>query len=585
MLALVGDGGSIVNGGPWPVRPSTVDLAIRGCRLGQRMEGTGDQVSEIGQAPPTETREVDVVVVGAGVSGLYAVYRLRGIGLEVVGIEAGEAVGGTWYWNRYPGCRCDVPTIEYSYSFDEQLEQDWTFPQNMSAQPDIEQYLNHVADRFDLRRSFRFSTKVTSASWDEPAARWKVETDRGDRYRASWCVMATGSLSAPNLPPIPGIDRFAGTLVHTGLWPAKGVDVGGRRVGVIGTGSSGMQSIPHLAKDAAHLTVFQRTPNYSFPGQIEAVDAELLEYVKTNYRELRAMQRTSGAGISGMSMPTADGGSRAVGAGVFSGQNRQNLTTTDRAQMADALQRMELAFGDAVRRRVHDPEIADSLIPRDYHLGCKRIVVEVDYYETFNRDNVTLVDLRKGAITEISPACVCTEQGEFPVDVLVLATGFDALTGPLSRIAIRGSGGRVLADEWRDGPRTYLGLMSEGFPNLFMVTGPGSPSVLSNMVVSIEQHVDWLTEAIATQRRSGVRTMEPTHEAQEEWLRHVHEVSEGTPFTAPSCNSWYIGANIVGKTRTILPYTGGVGRYREICDEVVADGYRGFRLADRISSA
>jgi len=556
----------------------------------RQTEGSGDQVSRSVKVPTlgtrsVETREVDAVVVGAGLSGLYALYRLRTIGLEAVGIEAAEAVGGTWFWNRYPGCRCDVPTIEYSYSFDEQLEQDWTFPENMSAQPDIERYLNHVADRFDLWPSFRFSTRVVSATWDEPAGRWEIETDHGDRYRASWCVMATGSLSAPNLPLIPGIESFAGTLVHTGLWPREGVDVRGRRVGVIGTGSSGMQSIPHLAEDAAHLTVFQRTPNYSFPGQIEAVDAELLEYVKTNYRELRAMQRTSGAGISGMSMPTADGGTRAVGAGVFSGQNRQNFTTADRAQMAEALQQMERAFAEAVRRRVRDPETAETLIPKDYHLGCKRIVVQVGYYETFNRDNVTLVDLRKGGITEITAGSVRTEQGESPIDVLVLATGFDALTGPLTRIAVRGRGGRLLADEWRDGPRTYLGLMSEGFPNLFMVTGPGSPSVLSNMVVSIEQHVDWLTEAIAAHRRSAVRTMEPTAEAQEKWLRHVHEVSEGTPYTAPSCNSWYIGANIAGKTRTILPYTGGVGRYREICDEVAADGYRGFRMDDPVAGS
>ncbi|HLJ07802.1 MAG TPA: cyclohexanone monooxygenase, partial [Acidimicrobiia bacterium] len=330
-------------------------------------------------------------------------------------------------------------------------------------------------------------------------------------------------------------------------------------------------------------TVFQRTPNYSFPGQIEPVDAELLDFVKQNYRELRSMQRTSGAGISGMTMQTADGGTRAVGAGVFSGQNR-NVTTADRAQMAEALQKMEQGFAKMVRKRVHDPEVAEALIPKDYHLGCKRIVVEVGYFETFNRDNVTLVDLRRDPISEITPGSVRTEGAEFPIDVLVLATGFDALTGPLTRIAIEGRDGRTLAEEWRDGPRTYLGLMSEGFPNLFMVTGPGSPSVLSNMVVSIEQHVDWLTAAIGAHRAAGV-TMEPTPEAQATWLEHVHEVSEGTPWTAPSCNSWYLGANIEGKTRTILPYTGGVGRYREICEEVAADGYRGFRSAEAVGSA
>jgi cyclohexanone monooxygenase len=525
-----------------------------------------------------ENREVDAVVVGAGVAGLYAMYRLRGLGLNVVGIEAADGVGGTWFWNRYPGCRCDVPTIEYSYSFDESLEQEWTFPETMSAQPDIENYLNHVADRFDLRRDFRFGTRVEAATFDESSDRWVVETDHGDRYTASWCVMATGSLSAPNRPPIPGIDDYSGTMVHTGLWPREGVDLEGKRVGIIGTGSSGMQSIPHLARAASHLTVFQRTPNYSFPGQVEPVDAELSEYVKANYRELRQMQRTSGAGISGMTMPTADGRERAVGAGVFSGQN-SNSGTVDRAKMAEMLTKMEESFARMVRKRVHDPEVAESLIPKDYRLGCKRLVVEIDYFETYNRDNVTLVDLRKGGITEITPTSVRTEQGEHEIDVLVMATGFDALTGPLTRIAVRGRRGRLLADEWREGPRAYLGLMVEGFPNLFMVTGPGSPSVLSNMVVSIEQHVDWLADAIAAHRQSGVTTMEPTAEAQEEWLDHVHEVSVGTPYTAPSCNSWYIGANIAGKPRVILPYTGGVGKYREVCDEVAAEGYRGFVLA------
>ena len=533
---------------------------------------------------PVEELEVDALVVGAGVSGLYAMYRLRAMGLTVVGVEAGDGVGGTWYWNRYPGCRCDVPTVEYSYSFDEALEQEWTFPETMSAQPDIERYLNHVADRFDLRKEFRFSTRVEMATFDESTDRWVASTDRGDRYTARWCVMATGSLSAPNVPPIAGIDSFAGTMVHTGLWPRDGVELEGRRVGIIGTGSSGMQSIPHLARAASHLTVFQRTPNYSFSAQVEATDPELVEFVKANYRELRQMQRSSGAGISGMAMPTPDGGSRPVGAGVFSGQaaaSQSNATpgTIDRAALAAVLEQMEGSFARMVRKRVHDPETAETLIPKDYRMGCKRLVVEIDYFETFNRENVTLVDLKKGGITEVTPTSVRTEQGEFELDVLVLATGFDALTGPLTRIAIRGRGGRLLADEWRDGPRAYLGLMAEGFPNLFMITGPGSPSVLSNMVVSIEQHVDWLAAAIEAHQLGGVTRMEATAEAQDEWLDHVDEVSQGTPYTAPSCNSWYVGANIAGKPRVILPYTGGVGRYREICDEVAADGYRGFALS------
>ncbi len=546
---------------------------------GERVSGTGD-------------REVDAVVVGAGVSGLYAMHRLRGLGLDVIGIEAAEGVGGTWFWNRYPGCRCDVPTIEYSYSFDEELEQEWSFSEVMSAQPEIEQYLNHVADRFDLRRSFRFSTRVTAATFDEDAARWVVETDRGDTLRARWCVMATGSLSAPNLPPIPGIETFAGTMVHTGLWPREGVDMEGKRVGIIGTGSSGMQAIPHLARAAKHLTVFQRTPNYSFSGEVAPVDEDLEAYVKQNYRELRHMQRTSGAGISGMAMPTSDGEGKSVGAGAFglaagaAGGGRAGANGAgggsdrpDPAAMAAALQRMEESFARMVRKRVRDPETAESLIPKDYHMGCKRLVVEIDYYDTYNRDNVRLIDLRKGGITEITPRSVRTEQGEVELDTLVLATGFDALTGPLTRIDVRGRDGRLLADEWRDGPRAYLGLMASGFPNLFMITGPGSPSVLSNMVVSIEQHIDWVADALERHREAGTTTMEPLPEAEDEWLDHVHEVSEGSAYTAASCNSWYIGANIAGKKRVILPYTGGVGRYREICDEVAAEGYRGFALS------
>ncbi len=526
--------------------------------------------------------QFDVVVVGAGVAGLYAMHRLRGLGLQVLGVEAGDGVGGTWFWNRYPGCRCDVPTIEYSYSFDEELEQEWAFDEVMSGQPEIERYLNHVADRFDLRRSFRFSTRVTAASFDEASARWMIETDDGRRSTAQWLVMATGSLSAPNLPAIPGIDSFAGEVAHTGLWPRDGLDVAGKRVGIIGTGSSGMQSIPHLAREAAHLTVFQRTPNYSFPGQVAPIDPELQAYVKDHYRELRRLQRESAAGISGMGMRAADGTGKTIGAGAFglagAAPAAASTGTPDRAAMAAAMLAMEDGFARMVRKRVHDPETADALIPNDYRMGCKRLVVEIDYFETYNRDNVRLVDLRKGGISEITETTVRTAQGDVDIDVLVLATGFDALTGPLTRIEVRGREGRLLADEWKDGPRAYLGLMAAGFPNLFMVTGPGSPSVLSNMVVSIEQHVDWLTDAITAHRDAGVVTMEPQLDAEAEWLDHVHEVSIGTPYTAPSCNSWYVGANIDGKTRVILPYTGGVGRYREICDEIAASGYRGFDL-------
>ncbi|MFI5046988.1 MAG: flavin-containing monooxygenase [Acidimicrobiia bacterium] len=524
--------------------------------------------------------ETDVLVVGAGVSGLYAAYRLRGLGLVVEGVEAGEGVGGTWYWNRYPGCRCDVPTIEYSYSWDEELEQEWSFPETMSAQPDIERYLNHVADRHDLRRHFRFGTRVTSATYDDTRARWLVDTDGGPRFDARWLVMATGALSAPNLPDIPGIDSFAATIVHTGTWPRDGVDLDGMRVAIIGTGSSAMQAIPHLARAAAHLTVFQRTPNYAFPAQVTATDPDFESYVKEHYRELRALQRSSRVGISGFERPAEDGRpARTVGFGALGGGEGGGGAAPFDLADPELNRRMRDFFADMVRSRVTDPAIADALIPTDYPFGCKRIVIEIDYFETFNRADVTLVDLRRGGITEITPTSVRTEQGDFEIDVLVLATGFDALTGPLTRIEVVGRGGRRLRDDWADGPSAYLGLVAAGYPNLFLITGPGSPSVLSNMIVSIEQHVDFVADAIAHLGARDLAAIDADPSAQAEWMLHVHDVALGTQYTDPTCNSWYLGSNIDGKVRTILPYTGGCDRYRETCDEVAADGYRGFVLS------
>jgi cyclohexanone monooxygenase len=519
-----------------------------------------------------EVADLDAVVVGAGMSGLYAMYRLRRLGLHVRGIEAGDGVGGTWYWNRYPGCRCDLPTIEYSYSFDAELEQEWSFPETMSARPEIERYLNHVADRFDLRRDFRFGVRVTAATFDESTERWMVETNLGDRYAVRWCVMATGSLSAPNLPAIPGIDSFAGSIVHTGLWPREGVELEGKRVGVIGTGSSGMQAIPKIAEVAEELTVFQRTPNYAFPVRAEPTDPDFESYVKANYRELRGLQRSSRFGISGFTRPAADGNGegQAVGGGAFA----------DLGVLSDPVinQQMQDLFARMVRKRVNDEATADALIPTDYPIGCKRPVVEAGYYETFNQESVTLVDLRQGGITEITATGVRTEQGDYPCDVLVFATGFDALTGPLTRIDVRGRDSRSLRTKWANGPRAYLGLVTAGFPNLFLITGPGSPSVLSNMVVSIEQHVGWVAEAIEHMRSNGMAVMDADPKAEDDWVDQVHDVAQGTTWTAPSCNSFYLGANIEGKARVFMPYVGGVAQYRAACAEVVRDGYRGFVL-------
>jgi cation diffusion facilitator CzcD-associated flavoprotein CzcO len=525
--------------------------------------------AESDRAP--ETADLDVVIVGAGVAGLYAAYRFRELGLTLQGVEAGSAVGGTWFWNRYPGCRCDVPTVEYSYGFDPALEQEWSFAESMSTQPEIERYLNHVADRHDLRPCFHFNTRVLAATYDDAAGKWLVETDRGDTYTATWCVMATGALSAPNLPDIPGLSTFEGEVVHTGTWPRDGVDVVGKRVGVIGTGSSGVQSIPFLAAAAEHLTVFQRTPNYVFPANVTPTDPRFEAYIKEHYRELRAKQRTSPMGVSHLEIPAEDGGTTTVGGGALTGEY---------AAFSDPefQTRMRRSFEKMVRKRVHDAEVAETLIPVDYPVACKRLILETNYFETYNRDNVTLVDVRNGAITQITPSGVSTERGDHELDVLVFATGFDALTGPVTRIDVRGRGGATLKEKWAHGPSAYLGLVSAGFPNMFLITGPGSPSVLSNMVVSCEHHVDFAAELVQYARSNGTRTIDADPASEVDWMDQVHEAAQGTPLTAPNCNSWYLGSNIYGKARAILPYAGGFGKYVAICAAIADDGYRGFRL-------
>jgi cyclohexanone monooxygenase len=523
-----------------------------------------------------ESLSCDVVVVGAGIAGLYAAFRARGLGLSFVGIEAGDAVGGTWYWNRYPGCRCDVPTYLYSYSFDADLQQEWCWPEFMSAQPDIERYLNHVADRHDLRPNFRFNTRVASATFDETANTWLVETDRGDRYTARWCIMATGALSAPNFPDIPGRESFAGTVMHTGRWPQDGLEqLRGKRVGVIGTGSSGVQSIPYIARVASELVVFQRTAHYSLPAKVRATSPELDTYVKAHYADLRQRSRDGTPGhdpevLQLLRREDGDDADEGVsGALVAIGMIRKGPEEAARATRA---------FEERVRRRVKDPVTAEALIPKGYPIGCKRTIIEIDYFETYNRDNVTLVDLRKGGITEITPTSIRTEQGEFELDALVFATGYDALTGALTRIDVRGREGESLKEKWADGARTYLGVMTAGFPNMFLIMGPGSPSVLSNMVSSAEQHVNWVADAIEYLRGHDLATIEASADAEHAWADTVNQVAEGTVYTHPDCQSWYLGANIAGKTRIFLPYVGGVSTYADITEQVATNSYEGFEL-------
>ena len=531
----------------------------------------------------TAAREVDAVVVGAGFAGLYTLHRLRGLGMSAQAFEAGDGVGGTWYWNRYPGARCDVESMDYSYSFSDELQQEWSWTERYAAQPEILRYINHVADRFDLRRDIRFGTRVTAAVFDEVARRWRVETDGGDRVAARFCIMATGCLSDAQLPDIPGRASFAGRTYHTGRWPHEGVDFTGQQVGIIGTGSSAIQSIPIIARQAAHLFVFQRTPNYSMPAHNTALDRDYERRVKQSYAEFRRQARESRVGFvverSGDSALAVDAAEREReyekrwrrGGLGFSAAYADLLT--DKAANDTAAE----FFRAKIRAIVRDPAVADALTPTDYPLGTKRLCVDTDYYATFNRDNVTLVDLRRTPIEAITPHGVRTRAAEHALHSLVFATGFDAMTGALMKIDIRGRGGRALADEWKDGPRTYLGLAIAGFPNLFAITGPGSPSVLSNMIVSIEQHVDWIADCLRFMDGRGHATIDATEDAQAAWMAHVQEVGHQTLY--PLAKSWYMGANVPGKPRVFMPYIGGVGVYRKTCDEVAAAGYRGFTLA------
>jgi cyclohexanone monooxygenase len=531
-----------------------------------------------------EAAAFDAVVVGAGFAGLYMLHRLRGLGLSVRVFEAGEGVGGTWYWNRYPGARCDVESMQYSFSFSEELQQAWSWSERFSGQPEILRYANHVADRFDLRRDIRFETRVTATTWDEAAERWTVETDRGDRITAPICIMATGCLSAARTPDIPGLESFGGDTYHTGHWPHGGVDFTGRRVAVVGTGSSGIQSIPVIAEQAAHVTVFQRTPNYSIPARNKPMDEGYETLWKSDYRTRRLKARMMRNGIlynlnDKSAMEAGEEERRHEYETRWQGGGLAFMAAySDLALNADSNRTAAEFVRGKIRAMVRDPAAAEILAPTTYPIGTKRICVDSDYYDTFNRDNVSLVDLRATPIEEVVPAGIRTADGTVhEVDSIVFATGFDAMTGALLKAGIRGRGGLALADKWEGGPRTYLGLMTAGFPNLFTITGPGSPSVLSNMMVSIEQHVDWIADCIAHMRARGARAIEATREAEDAWVAHVNEVAHRTLY--PQAASWYMGANIPGKPRVFMPYIGGVGVYREKCDEIAAKGYEGFRFS------
>ncbi|MBR1270673.1 NAD(P)/FAD-dependent oxidoreductase [Bradyrhizobium sp. AUGA SZCCT0222] len=532
------------------------------------------------QQRPAEVDAVfDAVIVGAGFAGMYMLHRLRGLGFTARVFEAGGGVGGTWYWNRYPGARCDVESMQYSFSFSEELDQQWDWSEKYAPQPEILAYANHVADRFDLRQHIRFDTRVTDASFDEIAKGWRIETDRGDKVFAKFCIMAIGCLSAANHPPFKGREDFKGPVYHTGEWPHEGVDFTGLRVGIIGTGSSAIQSIPIIAQQASALTVFQRTATYSVPAWNAKLTPEYRQSIKADYPALRAKAR---ARPTGFYFP-------------FNMKPALEASPEERErQYEEAWERGGLpflgAFGDLlfekeandtiaefarnkIRGIVKDPATAELLCPSNV-FGCKRLCVDTGYFETYNLPHVKLVDVSKTPIERFTNKGIEVDGSEYQFDAIVSATGFAAMTGSFDKIRITGRNGQTLSEKWRAGPRAYLGVATVGFPNLFTITGPGSPSVLASMIQAIEQHVDWMADCMAHIRDIGADTIEPIEQYQDEWVEHVNEVSKIS--LRSTCSSWYVGANIPGRPRVFMPYIGGFPIYVQKCNEVMSNGFEGF---------
>jgi cation diffusion facilitator CzcD-associated flavoprotein CzcO len=529
--------------------------------------------------------DFDAVVIGAGFAGLGMLRRLRDEdGMSVQVYETGDGVGGTWYWNRYPGARCDSESYVYCFSFSKELLQDWDWSGKYPEQPEILSYLNHVADRFDLRRNIQFNTRVTSARYLEDTSLWEVETDQGDRVTAQFLITGIGCISSGNVPDIKGLDSFQGEWYHTGSWPHEKVDFAGKRVAVIGTGSSGIQSIPVIAEQAAHLSVFQRTPQYTVPARHGTVDRKFIEeQIKPNYEavlnkarwsaggfpidrdERSALEVTEAERLESFEAGWAEGGIR------FLGTSFKDISMDRRANDT-----MSEFIRNKIREMVKDPETVEKLLPTDHPFGSKRPLIDTNYFDTYNRENVELIDIRHSPIQEITPKGIRTEDQEFEFDMIVFATGFDAMTGTYFKMDIRGRNGLSLKEKWSEGPKTYLGLQTVGFPNMFMITGPGSPSVLSNMPMSIEQHIDWIADFLQYMRRGEINSVEADENAETAWVAHVNEVAEPTMYML--ADSWYLGANIPGKPRVFMPYVGGLGNYRRKCNEVADNGYEGFIL-------
>ena len=529
-------------------------------------------------------KSYDAIIIGAGFSGLYQLHKLRDEqGLNVRVLEKGGGIGGTWFWNRYPGARCDSESYYYCYSFSREIEQEWEWTERYPDHREIRNYLNFVADRLDLKRDIQLDTKVSRAHFDDATNQWLVETEAGETFSAPFLITAVGCLSTANVPQLKGIETFKGQWYHTGAWPHDGVDFTGKRVGQIGTGSTGIQVAPAIAAAAKHLTVFQRTANYSVPARNAPLSNEDQRGFKANYPEIwrKARAGTNGHPFAISKQP------------ALSVSDAERKVAYEKAWQTGGL-RFRATFSDVlastaandtasnfIRLKIHevvkDPEIAERLTPRDHGFATKRPPIDTDYFETFNRDNVLLVDLKKEPVVEVTPNGVKTTDGEYELDIIVFATGFDALTGPLLSLNITGMNDEPLSKAWAAGPHTYLGLQTPGFPNLFTITGPGSPSVLCNMPIAIEQHVDWISSCIAHLRENNLSRIEAKEDAATKWGTHVNEAADATLLPMAS-SSWYLGANVPGKPRVFMPYAGGFARYATICNEVATAGYQGFNL-------
>ena len=529
--------------------------------------------------------QLDAVIIGAGFSGLYQMLCLRDrLGLSVLGLDMADGVGGTWYWNRYPGARCDSESHSYSYYFSDELLKNWTWSERYPGQAEILAYLNFVADHFDLKRSFRFKTKLLSAHYDEQANLWELCTDDGERYRTRFLISAVGNLSSANIPAIPGLDRFKGSWYHTGQWPHEGVDFTGLSVGVVGTGSTGIQAIPVIAAQAKSLTVFQRTANYSIPAHNGPLDDAFKAYCKDHPDEIRTILHATPNGhpfyiseTSALSLSEQE--RHAIYEKAWEkGGLRFRASFKDLLSSEEANKTAAEFIKQKIRSMVRDPRKAQVLSDIDHPFAAKRPPIDTDYFETYNLEHVDLVDIRENPIASITEEGIKTNNALFKLDAIVFATGFDAMTRPILNLNLKGRDGLALSEAWEAGPTNYMGLQVPGFPNFFMVTGPGSPSVLTNMPVAIEQHVEWISACIAHMKAEGLKRVEPLPQASAQWMQEVNQAAAAT-LLPKAKHSWYLGANIPGKPRVFMPYAGGMAHYRKRCETITANGYEGFLMA------